>query len=330
MDRLDVRTVAAGRWRGILQGLGMDERALSGKHGPCPMCGGKDRFRFDDKEGRGTFFCSGCGAGDGVQLAMRLTGASFRETAQQIERLAGVVQPVGSSPERTDEAKIRALRRVWEGSAPMQRGDEAYRYLAGRGLTLSTLPRGLRTHPCLPYREEGAIVGSFQAMLALVTSSSGKAVSIHRTYLQNASKAPVERPKKLMAGMPISGAAIRLAPVSTILGVSEGIETALAAAELFKMPVWACISAQGVEAFEPPEGVREVVIFGDHDTNYAGQSAAYRAAHRLKLKGYAVDVAIPMTPGDWLNELAYRASLEPPSPPITPTTNAGATWEAPQ
>ena len=67
-DRIDVRTAAQGRWRDILQSLGMDERSLSGKHGPCPMCGGKDRFRFDDKDGRGTYFCSGCGAGDGVKL----------------------------------------------------------------------------------------------------------------------------------------------------------------------------------------------------------------------------------------------------------------------
>ena len=69
-ERLDVREAAHGRWPSILSALGLDERALSGRHGPCPMCGGKDRFRFDDKEGRGTYFCSGCGAGDGVQLAM--------------------------------------------------------------------------------------------------------------------------------------------------------------------------------------------------------------------------------------------------------------------
>jgi putative DNA primase/helicase len=34
-DRLDVRTAAAGRWRSILTTLGMDERSLSGKHGPA-------------------------------------------------------------------------------------------------------------------------------------------------------------------------------------------------------------------------------------------------------------------------------------------------------
>ena len=51
-ERLDVRHVAQGRWRSILAVLGADEKTLSGKHGPCPMCGGRDRFRFDDKEGR--------------------------------------------------------------------------------------------------------------------------------------------------------------------------------------------------------------------------------------------------------------------------------------
>ncbi|MDI5829610.1 hypothetical protein MJN51_36035, partial [Salmonella enterica subsp. enterica serovar Kentucky] len=35
------------------------------RHAPCPACGGKDRFRFDDN-GRGSFICNQCGAGDGL------------------------------------------------------------------------------------------------------------------------------------------------------------------------------------------------------------------------------------------------------------------------
>ena len=118
-NRIDVRTAAAGRWRSILMTLGMDEKALSGKHGPCPLCGGRDRFRFDDRDGRGTYFCSGCGAGDGVRLAMGITGLSFKDAACEIERLAGVVQPVTGKPERTDEDKLAALRRVWRESKPI-------------------------------------------------------------------------------------------------------------------------------------------------------------------------------------------------------------------
>lgn len=49
---------AAGQWANILTRFGADAAALDGKHHPCPACGGKDRFRFDDKDGRGTHFCS--------------------------------------------------------------------------------------------------------------------------------------------------------------------------------------------------------------------------------------------------------------------------------
>jgi putative DNA primase/helicase len=306
MDRLDVRAAAAGRWRSILSTLGMDDKALSGKHCACPMCGGKDRFRFDDKDGRGSYFCSGCGAGDGVKLVMGLTGQAFKDAARQIERLAGVVQPAASKPERSDEDKLAALRRVWSASKPIQRGDEAEQYLLGRGLRLHDLPESIRVHSALRYND-GDVIGTYAAMLAVVTGPDGKARSLHRTYLQEARKAPVAAPKKLMQGLPISGAAIRLTAVSRVLGIAEGIETALAASELFETPVWSCISTAGIESFEPPAGVDHVIIFADHDESFAGQKAAFAAAHRLKLKGFGVEVCIPPTVGDWLDELNHRA-----------------------
>ena len=307
MDRLDVRTAAAGRWRSILTTLGLDERTLSGKHCACPMCGGRDRFRFDDRDGRGTYFCSGCGAGDGVRLAMGITGLSFKDAAREIERLAGVVQPVTGKPDRSDEDKLAALRRVFRESKPIRRGDEAYAYLAGRGLKLYDLPENIRVHSALRH-QDGETVGTYPAMLATVTAPDGRAVSLHRTYIQEARKAPVTSPKKLMQGLPLPGAAIRLTAVSEVLGIAEGIETALAASELFELPVWSCISAQGIESFEPPAGVREVIVFADNDANFAGQAAAYRAAHRLKLKGFEVEVVVPEIIGDWLDVLRLRAT----------------------
>jgi len=304
-NHLDVRTAAQGRWRSILATLGVDERALSGKHCACPMCGGKDRFRFDDKDGRGSYCCGGCGAGDGVKLAMGVTGQDFRTTAEQIERLAGVVQPNAPRPERPTEDKLATLRRVWSESKPIQRGDEAELYLLGRGLRLYDLPESIRVHPGLRY-QDGDHLGVYPGMLATVSAPDGRAVSLHRTYLQDARKAPVSAPKKLMQGLPIAGAAIRLTAVSEVLGIAEGIETAIAAFELFEVPVWSCISAQGIESFEPPAGVREVVVFADNDGNFAGQAAAYRAAHRLKLKGFEVEVVVPPEQGDWLDELLRR------------------------
>ncbi|MCP5365865.1 MAG: toprim domain-containing protein [Hyphomicrobiales bacterium] len=304
-ERLKVRQVAQGRWPSILVALGMDERSLSGRHCPCPLCGGKDRFRFDDKEGRGTYFCSGCGAGDGMKLAMGITGLGFHGAACEIERIAGATLPARFKPERSDADKLAALRLVCRDAKAIEQGDQACRYLAGRGLRLHDLPESIRLHPGLSYRD-GDEIGTYPAMLAIVTGADGTGRSVHRTYLQDGRKAPVRVPRKLMQGLPIAGAAIRLTPVSECLGIAEGIETALAAAELFEVPVWSCISTSGIDSFEPPEGVRELIIFADHDANFAGQSAAYGAAKRLSLKGYEVEVVVPPTQGDWLDELVRK------------------------
>lgn len=57
---------ACGHWPRILPALGV--KVIKNRHQTCPVCGGSDRFRFDDKEGRGTWFCNQCGAGDGLKL----------------------------------------------------------------------------------------------------------------------------------------------------------------------------------------------------------------------------------------------------------------------
>src|SRR5690554_5454604 len=62
------RELALGKWPGILSRLGVDESFLLNRHGPCPNCGGKDRYRFSDQEGTGSYYCSQCGPGDGFDL----------------------------------------------------------------------------------------------------------------------------------------------------------------------------------------------------------------------------------------------------------------------
>lgn len=298
-----VRELALGRWPGILSSFGLTDKQLSGKHTACPVCGGKDRFRFDDQEGRGTFFCSHCGAGDGVQLVMSLKGIDFKTAAQEIESIAGVVQQaqVAKLPDETQ--KLEALRRVWAESKPLAIGDEVMRYLAGRGLDLSTPPDNLRLHPALPYHDGEKFVGKFPAMVALVRAPDGTGVTLHRTYLQDGRKAPVECPKKLMPGRPVTGAAIRLSPAGVGVAIAEGIETALAASIQFGIPVWSCVTAHGIETFEPPAGVKRITVFADSDASFTGQKAAYTAAFRLVQQGFDVEVKVPATIGDWLDEL---------------------------
>ena len=60
LDASVVRNQASGKWREVLTRLGMDLPPTAKQHGPCPTCGGKDRFRFDDRDGRGTWFCNQC------------------------------------------------------------------------------------------------------------------------------------------------------------------------------------------------------------------------------------------------------------------------------
>ena len=185
MQALKPRTAdeAVGRWPGILQSLGLDPSFLSKKHGPCPICSGKDRYRFDDKGGRGTWICSHCGSGDGFKLLQGVLGWSFSEAAKQVDRIVGTVQAGPIVPERTDASKIRALTQVWQGSRPVTRGDPVWQYL-NRRLGLEIVPADLRLHPGLRYTDEdGRDLGRFPAMVARIRCPDGAGASIHRTYL---------------------------------------------------------------------------------------------------------------------------------------------------
>jgi putative DNA primase/helicase len=292
----------------ILPRLGVGEEFLRTpkKEGPCPLCGGKTKFRFDNLEGRGTWFCHSCGAGDGVSLVMLKNGWEFMEAALAIEEVAGVVKPSPAVQQKNNsgEQKIKALKRVWSESMPLQHGDEAMRYLAGRGINLSTPPDNLRLHQELAYYDGEKVIGTFPAMVALVQAPDGSGATLHRTFLKDGRKAPVESPKKLMSPVkPFIGGAIRLAPVSEVLGIAEGQETALAAAAIFGIPTWSCINAQVLEAFVPPAGVTRITVFADNDQSFTGQKSAYAAAFRLTKQGYQVDVKVPPQQGDWLDEL---------------------------
>jgi putative DNA primase/helicase len=106
----------------------------------------------------------------------------------------------------------------------------------------------------------------------------------------------------VMPGKPINGSCVRLGNpvISGRIGIAEGIETALCASVLFGMPVWSAISAGGLVSWDVPETIKSVVIFGDNDATYTGQSSAYTLARRLALAGLAVEVKIPDVIGnDW-------------------------------
>jgi putative DNA primase/helicase len=98
---------AQGRWFEILSAIGgIPNHYLDNNHKPCPSCrDGDDRFRFDDLDGNGTWFCSHCGGrdgagggGTGMSLLMRVKGWEFKEAARAVEDFLGIPRPSTSKP----------------------------------------------------------------------------------------------------------------------------------------------------------------------------------------------------------------------------------------
>ena len=109
----------------------------------------------------------------------------------------------------------------------------------------------------------------------------------------------------------VCGGAVRLFEPTDVLGVTEGVETAIAVNELFSLPTWAASSTSGLESFEPPAGITALTIYGDNDSHkfFAGQLSAYALANRLALErrpDLRIDVQIPPNPGDWLDVLSAQ------------------------
>lgn len=299
---------ARGKWKGILLHLGVPAQALTGKPCPCPMCGGKDRFRFDDKDRRGTYICNQCGAGDGMKLAVEVTGRKFAEVAAQIDGILGNIKPDAgpAKQELGDEDRVRILREAWASSQPIQPGDLAHKYLATRKVEELIYPKAMRFHPAM--RDgEGGIRPCMIAMVGVYGEK--KFATMHRTFLKpdGSGKAEMASPRKLMPGTLPDGACVALSSYTGgPLGIAEGIETAMSASALFDMPVWAAINSNMLAKWWPPEGCEEVAIFGDNDPKFGGQAAAYSLAHRLAVKGIAVTVHIPALAGEDWNDVHLR------------------------
>src|SRR5699024_1589296 len=161
-------------------------------------------------------------------------------------------------------------QRIWESAIHLDEPDAwpARMYLARRGIThraWQDLYPVLRMHPRLALWETDKRVGFMPGLVARVTDAAGKPLTLHRIYLSDrGGKAAIEEPKKMRpypSDREFTGAHIRLGPTRPIIGIAEGVETALAGRMATGLSVWSGIFDSGVANFLPPEDVAGVVVF---------------------------------------------------------------------
>jgi hypothetical protein len=190
--------------------------------GPCPICGGKDRFAVNQQ--KRIFNCRGSGdeygKGDNINLVMHLVGCDFLEA---VERITGTARPDRTRDENAEERKKREQRhaalaaeyakREAEERAAMEAKaarDEAsiadiikravhYEESAHaraymretRGLTPPRWLTGdLRFVPSLDYwgagdngSNEPVLLASVPALIAIIRDQLGDVIGISQTYL---------------------------------------------------------------------------------------------------------------------------------------------------
>lgn len=313
---------AKDRWSEIFEYYGLPP--ISGKNhfrGECPICGARGKFRIDDRDGQGTWICK-CGSGDGMKLlTLTLPGKSFSTICSEVDRLIGndyqhVDIPVNSPTVKHRQRVINKFSKLTE-----LRGTSGAAYLSRRGIT--RLPaESIRF--CEHQRHNGSV---YQALYSLATDDKGELCYLHQTLLDGDRKADIDSAKRLKSLKEESyldyarSVAIRMFPVSSTLGIAEGIETALSCYQVYGVNTWSVINSGFMRKFRVPAGVKHLIIFADMDPHSAtGLWAAYECAHtNLLAKNDLVSVSVRwpdsgdfndmLVNGDQVRELVFNKKV---------------------
>lgn len=305
--------------------------AADTEHVPCPVHGGTDGFRlFGDWRDKGGGVCNTCGGfASGYTLLSWLKDKPRDAIVEEVRaaakgsvrpRVAVPVAPKVKSPEDCAMAR-RLIERDLAGARPI-RGSLGATYLQARGIFPENIPDELLFHPRMYFKDTVTrTTGRLPAILARVYDEKGAFVALHITYLDPSGqkKASITKARKLVSMVPrLQSAAVRLIePEGAVLGVAEGIETALAAYAISRIPVWAVLNTSLMAKWDPPPGVTKVIIWADKDAKNAGLIHAEILATRLEQKGLQVEIQLPPVPippetpkgVDWLDVLLSHGIL---------------------
>ena len=298
----------------IAEALGNAHREGRGWRCRCLVHGGHSLLISNGRDGRLLVKCwVGCDPRD-ILAELRRRGL--------IDGDAGAVEfrPDPAETERRrkagalDRARRIALAHDMIAELLPAGGTVVERYLQGRIPGITEVPRAIRYLPMSnPYAWHARSGGRRPVMVVAVEHAQHGLVGTHRTWLaiDGSTKATLD-PVRMCTG-PVGGGAVRLAPAADTLMVGEGIETCLAAMTATAMPVWAALSAGGIEKLILPTIIRTVIVLADNDTRGVGEHAARTAAQRWLAEGRRVRIAMPPDPGtDFADVLlgAYVRSVE--------------------
>lgn len=309
----ELQRATKGRWPTLLPANGVSEEFLSPKQGPCPKCGGKTRFRFEDKDGSGKWFCNTCcpKGSDGFGLVALVKNIDRNDAIKEIAEQVGQGLSAEKKADKREESRtpMETLSKRWNESIAINSKSAAGKYLAKRGLK-TPQSDDLGSHPALDYWESDGPgrpkkVGTYHALIALVTNVNGDPVGLQYIYLTaDGDKAPVPSPKKrqVAAEGGSSGACVKLDAAGETIAIAEGIETGIYVRGVSGLPTWCGMTANIMAAIEVPPEVKAVYIFADNDKSGTGLKAAYDLADRLVAQGVTVYILLPAkVDQDWLD-----------------------------
>jgi hypothetical protein len=290
-------------------GLGLKPSG-SERVGPCPRCGGRDRFAINVR--KQIFLCRGCGVGgDVIALVKHLDGCDFKEA---VRTLAGTnsgierkpitpVKPVQSLVLHDDTENTARALRLWDEASPIA-GTLAEQYLRRRGLEPPEDDEALRYYGVCPFGDS-----RYSCLLALyrdIHTNEPKAIS--RTAL---GPGGIQIGRKMLG--PVGGCAIKMDGDENVelgMTIGEGIETTLAGRQLGFRPAWALGSAGAIAKFPVLAGIEALTIVVDNDVpdkngRQAGQEAALACSERWTAAGKEVHRVVPRRPGTDMADLVH-------------------------
>ena len=258
---------------------------------------------------------AGCGSGGAIDYVMRKRNLGFVEAVAELRDTPAVAPQrrvdLANKPRRRVDAGADDLARVHaiiRESGPVASGTAAWQYLWSRGLP--THQPALRAHAGLYVAETGE---RLPALVAPIKDSAGHVVATQRIWClprveyggdtnPKDSRAPLEARKKTLGSM--GDGCVRLAAAGPLLGIAEGVETAIACAVIFKIATWAVCGAARFGSVWIPDEVQQLYIFGDRGE--AGEALAYRAG-ALHRQDRECSVVLPDERyGDFAEQLLAR------------------------